>query len=145
MKRSIFLLALTVLCLLPISAVAGDIAFYPVDIYIDTGEKPLAAWQLEVHYNDTDITITGVEGGDHPFGEPAYYDHLGMTQGRIVLAAFTTDRNAPSGRLRVARLHFMEEADGEGGISIRLILTAGPEGVPYEAEVNAIRTRGEYH
>jgi hypothetical protein len=144
-KRSIFLLALTVLCFLPAPAVAGDTLFYSVDIYIDSGERPLAAWQLEVHYNDADITIVGVEGGDRPFREAPYYDHPGMRSGRIILAAFSTDRNAPAGRLRVARIHLMEEGDGDGQVEYSLILAAGPDGEPYEAEINAERTRGGNH
>ena len=145
MKRTLFLLATATLLFLPALSVAGDVLFYPVDIYIDSGKRPLAAWQIEVHYDDADISITGVEGGDSPFTEPPYYDHPGMRSGRIILAAFTTDRKAPAGRLRVARLHLMEEADGDGRVSFSLILDAGPDGEPFEAGINAVRTRGEDH
>ena len=145
MKRTLFLLATATLLFLPALSVAGDVLFYPVDIYVDSGERPLAAWQIEVHYNDADISITGVEGGDYPFTEPPYYDHPGMRSGRIILATFTTERKAPAGRLRVARLHLMEEGDGDGRFSIRLVLAAGPDGEPFEAEINAVRTRGDNH
>ena len=145
MKSSILLFILTAFCFLPVAAIAGDTLFYPVDIYIDTGESPLAAWQLEVIYDDADISIVGVEGGDRPFTEPPYYDHPGLTEGRIILAAFSTERDVPSGRLWVARLHLMEEADGDGRIDYRLILTAGPDGEPYEAEIKAERAHGGNH
>jgi hypothetical protein len=145
MKRTLFLLVISALFFLPALAVAGDTFFYPVDIYIDTGEMPLAAWQFEVLYDGSDINIVGIEGGEEPFAEAPYYDPAGLTEGRIVIAAFTTGNAPPRGRTRVARLHLMEEGDGEGGVRVRLIVTAGPGGETYEAEIDAVRERGGNH
>jgi hypothetical protein len=106
--------------------------FVPVDVFVDSGSKPLAAYQLEfqaipadAHAAATDVILTGVEGGEHEaFREPPYYDAAALQQNRIILAAFSTAEALPVGRVRVARLHLQVTGGAEPRIEAR-VMTAG--------------------
>src|SRR5436190_7063613 len=79
-----------------------------IDITLDTRGEYLAAWQIELVDTHDVARIVGVEGGDHPaFAAPPYYDARALQHGRIVLAAFQTQGELPTGRVRVARVHVM--------------------------------------
>lgn len=85
---------------------APQARFEAVDIYVDSGDVPLAAWQFELAAETGDVKIVGVEGGEHPaFAEPPYYDPAALKGGRIIIAAFSTGADLPTGRTRVARIH----------------------------------------
>jgi hypothetical protein len=106
----------------------GEMRFRALDVFIDTGGRPLAAWQIEIRGEDGTSKIVGVEGGEPaPFAGAPYYDPAALQGGRIIIAAFTTDENPPAGRIRVARLHLVE---------------AGGEKPVYSARVLAAATRG---
>ena len=118
--------------------------FRPVDVWVETGSQPLSAYQLEVHYNAATAYLVGVEGGDGVFAEAPYYDPRGLTGGRIVLAAFTTESTAPSGRVRVARLHLaMKNAKEWIPLESRLVLVAGPDAQPFDATLHLTWTGEE--
>jgi hypothetical protein len=76
-----------------------------VDVFIDPQGKPLACYQFELTAKDADVTLAGVEGGEHAaFSQPPYYDEKANLQNRIVIAAFNTGNNLPRQRTRVARV-----------------------------------------
>jgi hypothetical protein len=139
MRRALSVLALAGL----VSLAAGGSArttgaperarFLVVDVWIDSG-VPVAAWQVEVRTTAGESTMVGVEGGDGPFAEPAYYDPRALAGGRIVLAAFTTASPLPAGRHRVARLHVREGA-GPAEHAAQLVVAAGAEGETVDATV----------
>jgi hypothetical protein len=86
----------------------SQVRFRAVDIYIDSGNTPLAAYQLEFSVTNTIAKIVGIEGGAHPaFHEPPYYDPKAIQQERVIIAAFNTDKpeNLPTGKTRVATIH----------------------------------------
>lgn len=86
---------------------AEDLRLASCDVFVDAGDVPLAAWQVEVVDEAHVAQLTGVEGGEIPaFAEPPFYDPRAMLTDRVVLAAFCTDGALPAGRVRVARLHF---------------------------------------
>ena len=127
------------------------IRFRPVDVFLDSGDARLAAYQVEVRYDRSQIKIVGVEGADaeeaEGFNPPPYFDRKGMDAGRIVIAAFVTDDLlAPAGRTRVATLHLRVEgesdAPGDGadvpGMSVRLVTAARPGGERIEPEVELV-------
>ena len=88
--------------------------FVALDVVVDVGAAPLAAYQVEIRSTSGNASLVGVEGGEPaPFQEAPYYDPKALQGGRVVIAAFTTETPAPSGRLRVARLHFMVEGKPE--------------------------------
>lgn len=130
------------------------IRFRPVDIFLDSGDARLAAYQVEVRYDKSQIKIVGVEGASageaEGFNPPPYYDRRGMDAGRIVIAAFVIDdAQAPSGRTRVATLHLRVEGErdgaGEGApdMSIRLVTAARPGGERIEPEVELVGRKVE--
>jgi hypothetical protein len=106
--------------------------FVAVDVYVEAGDRKLAAWQVEVATGDR-ATIVGVEGGEPAaYREPATYDPEALQGGKIVLAAFTTG-DAPSGRVRVARLHLMESE--KAALEGKMVAAAAPGGARFEAKV----------
>lgn len=85
------------------------VRFTYVDLYLDSGETDVAAWQLEFAAELGSAVLVGVEGGDHPaFAKPPVYDPKalnGKHGGRIIIAAYSLEEILPAGRTRVARLH----------------------------------------
>ncbi|MBL8990263.1 MAG: hypothetical protein JNJ48_01645 [Phycisphaerae bacterium] len=84
--------------------------FEALDVFVDSANRPLAAWQVELTASvpGGQVRIVGIEGGQHPaFNRPPYYDPLALTQNRVILAALSIDPPAdlPTGRTRVARVH----------------------------------------
>ncbi len=121
-SRPIYVLVsvLVALCIVVVTAVpaaegrhtvAMQSGFVAIDIYIDSGNTPLAAYQFEFTARGT--KLVGVEGGEHAaFADAPYYDPAALAdngnprQGeRIIVAAFSTEHDLPTGRIRVARLH----------------------------------------
>jgi hypothetical protein len=83
-----------------------------VDVFIDSGEAPLAAYQFELRVTAGDVKLVGVEGGEHAaFRAPPYYDPKALAQQRIVVAAFNTSGELPRGKTRVARLMVQVRGD----------------------------------
>jgi hypothetical protein len=102
------LAAIVLLALAMFARGAGEdppVRFASVDIIINASE-PLAAWQVELSDEASVAVIVGIEGGDHPaFTAPPFYDPAAMQQGRIILAAYSTNADLPAGSVRVARVH----------------------------------------
>lgn len=110
----------------------GPVRFAAVEVFVDPGSAPLAAYQLEIAYDRTACALVGVEGGDRPFAREPYHDPKGLTAGRIVIADFTSE--APGrGRIRVARVHL--ELRGEPRLAARLVTAATVGGAKIAAEV----------
>ena len=99
--------------------------FKAVDVFVDSAQVPLAAYQVEIvakaggnpetpGTSAFTVTLVGVEGGEHAaFKNPPHYDpaalHADQLKDRIILAAFNTGADLPSGRTRVARIQVMVE------------------------------------
>ena len=82
--------------------------FLAVDVFVDSGKAPLAAWQVELADASGHARVVGVEGGEHAaFREAPYYDPAALQRGHIVLASFHVGTELPHGRTRVARVHFL--------------------------------------
>ena len=110
--------------------------FVAVDVYVEAGDKKLAAWQVEIDTDDR-AAIVGVEGGEPAvYREPPTYDPAALQGGKIVLAAFTKD-DAPSGRVRVARLHLKESAKVD--LVGKLTAAGAPGGARFDAKVTLER------
>jgi len=87
----------------------GRSRFCAVDIFVDAGTMPLAAYQLELAATNGVAKIVGIEGGEHPaFRQPPFYDPKAMQHERVILASFSTAPAAdlPTGKTRVATIHF---------------------------------------
>ena len=120
------------------SAQEGDLTFKTVELTIDTKGQPLAAWQLEVKYSKGRTEITGIEGGDLPSKTPPAYDARGLSEGRLILAQFTTAKEKlPGGKIKLARLHLATREDTPD-LELRLMAAATPDGA-------RIRARPDFH
>jgi hypothetical protein len=87
----------------------GRSRFRAVDIYVDSGSTPLAAYQLEFAATNGVAKIVGIEGGEHPaFRQPPFYDPKAIQHERVIIASFSTAAAAelPTGKTRVATVHY---------------------------------------
>jgi hypothetical protein len=84
--------------------------FRVLDVYVDSGANPLAAYQFEFDTTQKaagELKLVGIEGGEsEAFKEPPRYDPRALAQKtpRVIIAAFNTGKDLPTGRTRVARL-----------------------------------------
>ena len=119
----------------------GAPAFVACEIYIDSGERPLGAYQLEVVADRPGAKIVGVEGGEHAeFKDAPYYDPVALNGGRIVIGALSLAQAdaLPRGEFRAARVHFMVD-DAQTGFAV-MVHTAGDErGAAIEIKARAER------
>ena len=79
---------------------ARVVRFAYVDVYLDAGAKPLAAYQVELTPTAGDVVLTGLEGGEHAaFRDAPYYDPAALhaAKGRVIVAAFNTGADLPRG------------------------------------------------
>ncbi len=87
----------------------GRSRFHAVDIYVDSGSTPLAAYQVELAATNGVVRIAGIEGGEHAaFRQPPYYDPKAMQHDRVIIASFSTAQASelPTGKTRVATIHY---------------------------------------
>jgi len=149
MKRYL-LLSLLVTCLAaallaPRVALASRVIdtrvhFTPVHIYLDSGDRPLAAYQFELKATKGRIKIVGVEGGAHAaFKEAPYYDPAALMQDRIIIAAFNTGRDLPTGRIRIATLHLQITGDTQPQYKLEPIVAADADGQEIPADLTLER------
>ncbi len=122
----------------PANIKAHDVRFEAVDLIMDSGELPLAAWQLEIQSRSPGVEFVGIEGGDHEaFENPPYYDPQALNNDRVILAAFSTADELPSGRSRIARLHLQLEGPGpyEFEMQVNVTATIDGESIPATASI----------
>jgi hypothetical protein len=115
---------------------AQKVRFAPVHIYLDSGDKPLAAYQFELKAKTGQIKIVGVEGGAHPaFHEAPYYDPAALLHDRIIIAAFNTGTNLPHGRTRIATIHLQILGDTEPQYELKLVVAADEDAEKIPADL----------
>ena len=151
MKTTYFTVYLFILTLVLAGTVLGEettaktgVRFKTANLVINTNNKPLAAYQVELLYDTERVTIVGLEGGAiDGFDEPPFYDRIGLEGGRIILAAFILDDSkAPQGKICVSRIH-LRVADAQPIVlSARVITAAKPGGdlINISAEVVIVGT-----
>ena len=121
-------------------AASDSVIFYPLDIYIDPHDEPLAAYQFELRDETQCLKIVGVEGGDHPaFKAPPYYDPKALSENRIIIAAFSTESDLPRDKTRVATIHVVETGNRTPQISVELAVAASSDGSRIEASVSVVK------
>ncbi len=115
------------------------VRFEYIDIYVDSGDAPLAAYQFELSDASESIKIVGIEGGDHEaFAIPPYYDPKALKNNRVIIAALSTADDLPTGRTRVATVHVQVEVDVIPEITINLTIAGDVQGNEIDAEVSFI-------
>jgi hypothetical protein len=122
---------------LPSTTPAPAVRFQTVDIFVDPGDRPLAAYQFTLRSGTRNALLAGLEGGEHAaFGKPPYYDNKALIDEQVIVAAFSTDEQLPHGRTRVARLHVQVTGDQDPQYEVTLQTSAGPDGKAMEAKVS---------
>jgi hypothetical protein len=115
------------------------VRFQPVHLHVDSGTTPLAAYQIDFRVARGDVSIVGIEGGDHPaFREAPFYDPQAIQHQRVILAAFSTRPTGelPSGRTRVATLHLRIAGDETPAFNVKLQAAANEAGERVQAKVS---------
>jgi hypothetical protein len=113
------------------------VRFAPVHVYLDSHDKPLAAYQFELKARTGQIKIVSVEGGEHPaFQEAPYYDPAALMNDRIIIAAFNTGRDLPTGRTRIATIHLQILGAAEPEYELKRMAVADDNGQEIPAELN---------
>jgi hypothetical protein len=111
-------------------------------VVLDSGDRPLAAYQFELTAPAERFAIVGVEGGEHrAFAVPPYYDPAALSKNRIIIAAFNTGKDLPSGKTRVARVHARVMGKHDPPIRVKVIVAATADGG--EIPATATLTPGE--
>ncbi len=112
------------------------VRFAPLHIYVDSGERALGAFQFELKAFGGQIKIVGVEGGEHAaFEEPGYYDPAALANDRVIIAAFSTANELPSGRTRIATIHLQITGQVEPEYGLELTVAADADGEEIPAEI----------
>jgi hypothetical protein len=146
MKKIIVIILLSVSIIVPVLARQSDpdypenqprVRFAPLYIYLDSGNKPLAAYQFELKATAGQIKIVGVEGGQHQaFKEAPYYDPAALANDRIIIAAFNTGSELPKGRTRIATIHLQIIGDAEPDYDLKLIVAADADANEIPAKIS---------
>ena len=112
------------------------VRFEAIDVFVDSGSNALAAYQFELKSESPGVEIVGIEGGEHQaFEEPPFYDPKAMNNNRVILAAFNTGDNLPSGRSRVARIHVQLQGSGAKRYRTELKASATTDGQKIQAQI----------
>ncbi len=116
---------------------APAVRFEFIDIYINSGDAPLAAYQFELTDASESMKIVGIEGGEHEaFATPPYYDPKALRNNRVIIAALSTAADLPTGRTRVATVHVQVEVDVIPEITINLDIAGDVQGNEIDAKVS---------
>jgi hypothetical protein len=123
-----------------------QVRFRAVDIYVDSANTPLAAYQLEFTVTNGVAKIVGIEGGAHPaFREPPFYDPKAIQEERVIIAAFSTEKpeNLPNGKTRVATIHLQTIGTEPPVFQLKLETAADSSGnkIPVTATAQEERTQ----
>jgi len=124
--------------------IGPKVRFAPLHIYLDSGNRPLAAYQFELKAAagkpapaKAGVKIVGVEGGQHKaFKEAPYYDPAALANDRIIIAAFNTGRELPKGRTRIATIHLQIIGDAEPDYELKLTVAADANAKEIPAEIS---------
>lgn len=120
--------------------IGPKVRFAPLHIYLDSGNRPLAAYQFELKATAGQIKIVGVESGEHKaFKEAPYYDPAALANDRIIIAAFNTGRELPKGRTRIATIHLQITGDIEPEYELNLTVAADADGKEIPANIDLTR------
>jgi hypothetical protein len=123
----------------------AGVRFRAVEIWLDTKDEPLAAYQIEFKPGDAfrdDVKIVGIEAGAHEqFANPPYYDPAAMQQERVIIAAFSTARaeTLPRGRTRIATIHVQIAGEAEPEFVTQATALATTDGRAIDAMVQIVQ------
>jgi hypothetical protein len=146
MKKVVVIVLLSISVMVPVLArqseqdqpeIQPKVRFAPLHIYLDSGNKPLAAYQFELKAVTGQIKIVGVEGGRHKaFEDAPYYDPAALANNRIIIAAFNTGSELPKGRTRIATIHLQIIGIAEPDYELKLAVAADADANEIPAKIS---------
>ena len=122
-----------------IATPTNTIRFRAVDIFVDSTNKPLAAYQLEFTASAA-AKIVGIEGGEHAaFKEAPFYDAKAMQHERVIIGAFSTAAadKLPTGKTRVATIHLQTTGELPPRFEVQVKTAATTGGKKISVHANA--------
>jgi len=117
----------------------GPSRFSAVDIYVDSKNAPLAAYQIEFSATNGVAKIVGIEGGESTaFHEPPFYDAKAIQHERVIIAGFNTAAadKLPSGKTRIATIHLQIVGEQAPQFELKLQVAANTEGNRISADAS---------
>ena len=108
------------------------ISFRAVDVFVDSKDQHLAAYQVVVAFFGPDTKISGIEGGDPPaFRKPPLYDPKAIQKERVIIAAYNTgiEEELPKGKVRVATIHLHITGSKTPELTFKLVAAGTVDGV----------------
>ena len=107
------------------------ISFRAVDVFVDSKDQHLAAYQVVVAFFGPDTKISGIEGGNHPaFRKPPLYDPKAIQKERVIIAAYNTgaQKDLPKGKVRVATIHLHISGSKPPELTFKLVAAGTVDG-----------------
>ena len=122
----------------PVSAVEPPSSrFGTVDLFVDSAQMPLGAWEMEFKATTGQVEIVGIERGDNAdFHDPPYYDPAALKSNRVIVGAFNITNNLPAGKTRVARLHLHISGNEKPLYAASLVVAGDKQGKPIAAQAS---------
>jgi hypothetical protein len=100
-----------------------------VDIFVDSGSVPLAAYQLRFAITNGAAKIVGIEGGEHKaFSQPPFYDPKAIQNETAILASFSTETDLPTHKTRIATIHLQTTGSTNLAFEIKVQALADANG-----------------
>ena len=116
-----------------------------VDLWIDSADRKLGAYQLRLTFDPAASAIEEIGGGAEPFDARPLTNPAGLTGGEAVLAGQIDPARAagriPNGLIRVATLRFKLVSGRSTAISVKLDSLFDPDGRPIEGKAILSRDR----
>ena len=134
-------LALVLLLIAASLAVAQDVRFMTVDVFLDA-DAPVAAWQFELSEPNAMMQVVGVENGESDaYVRAPYYDRDAVQTGvadRIIVADYSLASAValPVGRFRIATLHLMLTGDESPEFNLDLVAAVTADGADIDAAIS---------
>lgn len=111
-------------------------SFHAMEVIVESEEDiELGAWQAELMFDSSKVKITGIEGGDKPFENPADYDSKGMAKGKLILASFTLKKAAAGKKFKVGVIHFYGDIKDIEKCRLKLVVAADSKGKKVKAQI----------
>lgn len=144
--------AFVMLCLMLPLAVAGavhtvdrtgqisQLTFDTYDVILECGDHRLGAYQVGLHAVRGTVRLVGVEGGDpSPYAHPPFYDPRALARDRVIIGAFSTASDLPTGDVRVARLHVEAHTTPVPEFEVFQVIAGDGTGVRFDVRVRIER------
>lgn len=117
-------------------------SFTWVDVWVDSGQTPLAAWQVKVRATEGQVSLVGVEGVDFPDARKApWFDEKARGGSEVIVASFSPQESLqlPRGRVCVARLHLEVRGSTAPRFAAEAVTAATFGGARFPITVNVVK------